>query len=196
MDFDNLTLNEKTRCIDEFKTRCYWFYRIYKINKALFEENHELYGDLETPRFINNALVEYQLLQPHLITDQPTFGSGRNLSVFFFLEWTWEPEVLGKLASLADKLKQFVDFKRKENPRNKLLAHWDVETILTTIGSLGSFRIGEEADFFENLNTFIETMVSAFGLQDDWTIMTDAKADEESMIKIIKAGKALVKTKR
>lgn len=193
MNLANLTSDEKERCILEFKTRCYWFYRTYRINKNLFEDNRSLYGALETPRVINNALVEYLLLQPHLITDQSTFGADKNLSIYFFLEWTWGPEVHRKLSALASKLKQFVEFERHNNPRHKLLAHWDVETILSSTAPLGSFIIGEETVFFRTLNDFIETMVAEYGLQDDWTILTDTKADEDSMIGIIKAGVDIIR---
>ena len=115
--------------------------------------------------------------------------------MFFFLEWTWDPEVYKKLAALASKLKQFVEFERHDNPRHKLLAHWDVNTILSSVGPLGSFIVGEETMFFKNLNEFIETMVTEYGLNDDWTILTDSKADEECMINIIKAGTSLTKNR-
>jgi hypothetical protein len=85
MDLENLTDNEKLKCINEFKARCYWFYRTYRINRTLFEDNTDIFGDLESPKAVNNALVDYLLLQPHIITDPANFGKkDKNLSVFFF----------------------------------------------------------------------------------------------------------------
>jgi hypothetical protein len=132
MEIKNLTENEKNKCIIEFKTRSYFVYRTYRINKVLFEEDTEIYGNLDFPKFINNALIDHILLQFHIITDPANFGKNdKNLSVFFFLEWPWELEVKSKLESLGQKLKKFVDFIRDKNPRHKLLAHWDVATILS-----------------------------------------------------------------
>jgi hypothetical protein len=189
MNLENLNDDEKRKCISEFKTRCYWFYRTYRINRTLFEKNPGVFGSLESPKFLNNALVDYLLLQPHIITDPANFGQkDKNLSVFFFLEWPWGPEVKLKLKTLAQKLKEFVDFKRKGNPRHKLLAHWDVETIISSSGALGGFPAGEELKFFDNLNDFIETMVNAVGFQDEWTILDDRRADEDVLVDIIRAG--------
>ncbi len=79
----------------------------------MFEENLEIFSSLESPKALNNALVDYLLLQFHIITDPAKFGKkDKNLSVFFFLEWSWEPEVKWKPKTLAQKLKEFVDFKR------------------------------------------------------------------------------------
>jgi hypothetical protein len=111
MKIESLTDDEKYKCIDEFKTRCYFFYRTYRINKVLFEENIEVFNglDLDSPKFINDALVDHLLLQFHIITDPATFGeSDKNLSVFFFLEWGWEPDVKEKLKELSNNLKAFV----------------------------------------------------------------------------------------
>lgn len=189
MDLENLTDDEKMKCISEFKTRCYWFHRTYRINRTLFEENLEIFGSLGSPKALNNALVDYLLLQFHIITDSAKFGKNdKNLSVFFFLEWPWKPEVKEKLKTLAQKLKEFVDFKRKNNPRHKLLAHWDVATILSGSGALGAFTFGKEIEFFNNLNDFIETMSLSFGFQDEWTILSKTKADEGALVDIIKAG--------
>jgi hypothetical protein len=189
MDLESLTDNEKRKCINEFKTRCYWFYRTYRINRTLFENNTDSFGSLESPKVLNNALVDYPLLQFHIITDPAKFGKkDKNLSVFFFLEWSWEPEVKLKLETLAQKLKEFVDFKRKDNPRHKLLAHWDVATILSSPGALGGFSVGKEVEFFNNLNDFIETMGIAVGFQDEWTMLSDTRADENVLVDIIKAG--------
>jgi hypothetical protein len=189
MNLENLTDDEKRKCISEFKTRCYWFYRTYRINQTLFENNLELFGSLESPKVLNNALVDYLLLQPHIITDTANFGKrNKNLSVFFFLEWSWKPEVKRKLETLAQKLKKFVDFKSEDNPRHKLLAHWDVATIITSTGALGAFSVGEELEFFNSLNDFIETMINAIGFQYEWTILDDTRADEDVLVDIIKAG--------
>jgi len=189
MDLENLTDDEKMKCISEFKTRCYWFHRTYRINRTLFEENLEIFGSLESPKALNNALVDYLLLQFHIITDPAKFGKkDKNLSVFFFLEWSWEPEVKWKLKTLAQKLKEFVDYKRKDNPRHKLLAHWDVATILSGSWTLGGFTLGKEIEFFNNLNDFIETMSLSVGFQDEWTILSKTRADEDALVDIIKAG--------
>jgi len=155
----------------------------------LFENDQEIFGSLESPKVLNNALVDYLLLQPHIITDPANFGKkDKNLSIFFFLEWPWEPKAKLKLETLAQKLKEFVDFKRKDNPRHKLLVHWDVGTIIASPGALGSFPVGKELEFFYNLNDFVETMINAFGVQDGWTILDDTRADEDVLFDIIKAG--------
>jgi len=189
MKIENLTADQKSKCYIEFKTRCYYVYRTYQINRVLFEENEntEKYPDLDCLKFINNALIDHILLQLHIITDKANFGkSNKNLSVFFFLEWNWEIDVKRKLSELAQNLKKFVTFKHNKNPRHKLLAHWDVETILMEAEPLGSFRIGEEIDFFKNLNQFIQIMQEAMGLQDSWDILTEKKADEIKLQEILK----------
>jgi hypothetical protein len=190
MKIENLTDEEKYKCFIEFKTRCYYVYRTYQINKVLFEENEDVYNNLESPKFINNALIDHFLLQLHLITDPVNFGKSedKNLSVFFFLEWAWKIDVKDKLSELAQKLKYFVNFERDKNPRHKLLAHWDVATILNVTVPLGAFHIGEEINFFKNLNEFIQVMGNAMGYQEDWDIFTDKKADETKFLNIIKSG--------
>ena len=190
MKIENLTDEEKYKCVKEFKNRCYYFYRTYQITKVLYEENINVYNDLVSPKFINNALIDHLLLQPHLITDSANFGkSDKNLSIFFFLEWTWEIDVKDKLSELAEKLKKFVNFERDKNPRHKLLAHWDVATILKVTEPLGAFKLGEEIDFFKNLNEFIQVMEKAMGwYQVEWNIFTNKDADETKLLKIIKSG--------
>jgi hypothetical protein len=189
MKIENLTDEEKYKCVMGFKTRCYFFYRTYQINKVLFEENTDVYNDLDSPKLINSVLVDHILLQFHIITDPANFGkTDKNLSVFFFLEWAWENDIKDKLSELAQKLKKFVHFKRDKNPRHKLLAHWDVETILNVTEPLGTFQIGDEIDFFENLNEFIQVMEKAMGYQEEWDIFTDKMADETKFLKIIKSG--------
>jgi hypothetical protein len=189
MKIENLTDDQKYKCFIEFKTRCYFFYRTYRINKILFEENMEAYNELDSPKFINNALVDHLLLQLHLITDSATFGKteDKNLSVFFFLEWDWADHVKNRLSELANKLKQFVTFDQKKNPRHKLLAHWDVETILNGTEPLGAFKYGDEIAFFENLNEFIQVIQKAMRYQANWDILTDKKADETRFLEILKA---------
>ena len=189
MKIENLTDDQKYKCFIEFKTRCYFFYRTYQINRVLFEENMEAYNDLDSPKFINNALVDHLLLQLHIITDPANFGESldKNLSVFFFIEWDWEVEVKDKLSELAKKLKKFVTFKRNKNPRHKLLAHWDVETIFKGTEPLGAFKLGQEMDFFKNLNEFIQVMQKAMGYQENWDILTDKKADETKLLDILKS---------
>ena len=182
-----LQIDQKDICVAEFKTRCYFVYRTYQITKIVFGENKEIFNDLESPKIINDSLIDHILLQFHIITDSACFGkSDKNLSVFFFLEWDWEDEIKNKLSELAKKLKDFVTFEKNKNPRHKLLAHWDVETILNGSEPLGAFEQGAEMDFFENLNEFIQTMQKTIGHQDDWDILTDKKADEIELIKIIK----------
>jgi hypothetical protein len=151
----------------------------------------DVYNDLDSPKLINNALIDHFLLQLHIITDPANFGkSDKNLSVFFFLEWAWENDVKDKLSELAQRLKKFVHFERDKNPRHKLLAHWDVETILNVKEPLGAFQLGAEIDFFKNLNEFIQVMEKAMGMgyQEEWNIFTDKKADETKFLKIIKSG--------
>ena len=189
MNIENLTLEEKYKCINEFKVRCYFLYRLYQINKVLFEDNTDIYNDLDSPKLINGTLIDTIILQFHIITDEASFGKNdKNLSVFFFLEWPWESSVEEKLKSLAQGLKQFVDCKKNENPRHKLLAHWDVKTILTAKEPLGAFKLGEEINFFESLNEFIKVMQKSMGYSDKWDIFTDKKADEFKLLEIIKKG--------
>ena len=186
MEIEKLTLDEKYKCIDEFKARCYFLYRLYRINKVLFEDNTAIYNDLDSPKLINGALIDHLLLQFHLVTDKASFSkTDKNLSIFFFLEWSWEPDVATKLKTLAEMLKKFVDFQKSENPRHKLLAHWDVATILKAKEPLGSFPLGEEVNFFENLNEFIKIMQNSMGYSEKWDMFTEEKADEMQLLKII-----------
>jgi hypothetical protein len=189
MKIEKLTLDEKYKCINEFKTRCYFLYRLYRINKVLFEDNTEIYNDLTSPKLINGALIEHLLLQFHLVTDKANFGEiDKNLSIFFFLEWSWKPDVETKLKALAGKLKFFVDFKKSENPRHKLLAHWDVATILKAKEPLGSFSLGDEVNFFDNLNEFIKIMQNSMGYSENWDMFTEEQADEIKLLRIIQSG--------
>lgn len=187
MDIKNLTKDERYKCFIEFKSRCYLLYRTYQINKVLFEENTEIYNDIDSPKLINGALVDHLLLQFHIITDPANFGkSDKNLSVFFFLEWEWEADVEKKLYELAKKLKEFVTFEKNKNPRHKLLAHWDVATILKSSEPLGAFKDGDEVEFFNNLNEFIQIMHDAMGCQENWDIFTDERADEKLLLENIR----------
>jgi hypothetical protein len=187
LKIENLTDDQKNKCVTEFKTRCYFVYRIYQITKKVFGENKEIFDNLESPKIINDSLIDHIILQFHIITDSACFGkSDKNLSVFFFLEWGWEADIKDKLSELANKLKDFVTSEKNKNPRHKLLAHWDVDTILNESEALGAFEPGAEMDFFKNLNEFIQILQKEMGHQDDWDILTDKKTDEIELIDIIK----------
>jgi len=63
-----------------------------------------------------------------------------------------------------------------------------VATILNVTEPLGAFQLGDEIDFFKNLNEFIQVMQKAMGYQEEWDILTDEMADETKFLKIIKSG--------
>jgi hypothetical protein len=63
-----------------------------------------------------------------------------------------------------------------------------VATILNVTEPLGAFQLGDEIDFFKNLNEFIQVMQKAMGYQEKWNIFTDKMADEIKLLKIIKSG--------
>jgi hypothetical protein len=69
----------------------------------------------------------------------------------------WDAGTKAQLIELRDKMLPFAA--RMKKPRNKLLAHNDLATILSA-AELGAFNEGEDIEYFEHLKAFAKIVVN------------------------------------
>lgn len=103
---------------------------------------------------IKNILIEYFILEVAKLTDPATSRVGKdeireNLTVSNLIESIeWQPEPLQKIKDLNKTIESF----RKYiiDARRKLLAHYDMETVLSGV-TLGAFPEGEDLNLLKAL---------------------------------------------
>lgn len=151
--------------VKAFANLCVFVRAIYMHYKTIFENEFEssrsnieimkeytplLYGDL------NRIFIEYILLQVCKLTDPATDHRGiQNLTISFLVKGTDfsnSPETKIKLENLSNKLKAFRD--KHISVRNKLISHYDRDTILTC-SKLGGADPELWNDFWLNLQEFV-----------------------------------------
>jgi len=104
----------------------------------------------------NRILQEYLLLESAKITDPAKTMKKENFTVDnLLLGIDWPPDIRKKLISLKDKTDSFRDYIKEA--RDKLLAHLDKETFLTS-SRLGGFPEGEEEGFLRNLQEICDVI--------------------------------------
>ncbi len=149
--------------VEQFEQQCIWAHQSWQTRVCLFDTipNLAMFQQPHYEHFFHRLsiiLQEYWMQQVAKLHD-PSGSSGQhNLSVDYILErGDWSADTKALLTELRDKMLPFAA--KMKTPRNKLLAHNDVSAILSAT-ELGAFDQGEDVEYFKNLRTFTETVVT------------------------------------
>jgi hypothetical protein len=126
----------------------------HKSNLSIFQQAHYEHFFYR----LSIILQEYWMQQVAKLHDRAR-GSGQdNLTIDYVIECgDWDVQIKTRLTDLQEKMRPFAEKMRK--PRNKLLAHNDLATILSA-AELGAFDEGEDIEYFEQLKAFADIVVN------------------------------------
>jgi AbiU2 len=152
-------------------------------------------GALRSARFgafftrINDVLVEGWFLSVARLHDPASSSSQENLSVKYIAEHPQlDPLIRSELQSLISEMQRFADTVKA--PRNKLLAHKDVHTVLG-IGSMGCFAEGQDGEYIDRLRTFA-TLVSERVCSTPFVYDDLVRNDVDSVMSALSKGLAVI----
>lgn len=158
--------------VERFCDHVHWLVSVRYIFKVLFEEeqpsNLPLMQKTASSFFagLNRILQEYLLLECAKLTDLAETHGHKNFTVDSLVKgisWPTDTLILSKMVSLPaedkDILKELKslqavteNFRNYINSaRNKLLAHWDMKTVLSGATLWELFPMGEDQKFFDAL---------------------------------------------
>jgi hypothetical protein len=146
-----------------FEQQCIWTHQSWQIRKCLFDNRSNLpnFRQSHYEHFflrLSVILQEYWMQQVAKLHDPAGRPGQHNLSVDYMIECgEWDGATQARLTELRDKMLPFAT--KMKLPRNKLLAHSDVHTILSAT-ELGAFDEGNDVEYFESLQAFTEIVVS------------------------------------
>jgi len=147
----------------QFEQQCIWANQSWRTRKCLFDNKSNLPA-FQQPHYehfflrLSFILQEYWMQQVAKLHDPAGRTAQHNLSVDYMVECgDWDGGAKTRLNELRDKMLPFAT--KMKPPRNKLLAHNDVATILSPT-ELGTFDEGEDVEYFKNLKAFAEIIVS------------------------------------
>jgi len=143
------------KIVERFCSHVHWLVKVRYTFKVLFEDRQPscrtLMEKTASSFFadLNRILQEYLLLECAKITDPATTYDDANFTVDFLVQnISWPNDKKKGLESLQADAANFR--KHIKRARNKLLAHLDMETVLSE-SPLGGFTEGEDKKFFDAL---------------------------------------------
>jgi hypothetical protein len=167
--------------VRQFEQQCIWAHQAWQTRKYLFDNNSSLpvfqqphYGHF----FFRLSVIpqEYWMLQVAKLHDPAGRPGQHNLSVDYMIECKgWDEATKARLIELRDKMLPFAA--KMKTPRNKLLAHNNVATILSAV-EYGDFDEGADVEYFKSLKSLMEIVVSAvLGEHFDYDTSVSADVD-------------------
>lgn len=143
----------------QFCELCNWAYECWLTHKRLFDDNDRAKTTIGRARDFTARLSiitqEYSLLQICKLHDQAIQRNSVNITVDYiarFGDWGPDTDRIGgyvrRLTDLFEKLK---------SARNKLLAHNDLEAIMTS-AALGTFLAGLDNEYFSALQSLVDAV--------------------------------------
>lgn len=174
--------------VEAFCNECVWAWAVYDQYTKLFESGEErlkLLEKIATTYFTDLHIVYkgYILSQICKLTDPAKTMGNFNLTTNYLVEHLpWPSTVKEKLTALSEELNRFRNYIIPA--RNKILSHFDLST--TAEGTtLGSFPIGEEKKFWDNLQEFVNIAYGhLFG--DIFPIESTSVGDVDELIEALK----------
>jgi hypothetical protein len=145
--------------INRFCAHVSWAEQAWLLRRHLFPENKDVARLFEGPhRYfftrLQIILQEFWLSEVAKLHDPPMQAKRTNLCVDYVLEGgTWSTSTRATLKDLRDRMATFAA--KIKDARNRLLAHNDLEVILSG-DSLGTFEDGDDVAYFEALRAFAE----------------------------------------
>jgi hypothetical protein len=135
---------------------CDRVYEVWTTHKTLFDENKNLVHNIGLQSNFCSRLSEitqeFCLLQISKLHDKPIQRDSLNLTIEFMVRFgDW-----GKQQEEIDQMKQKLDdlWNRIKPARNKMLAHNDLETLMSD-ATLGAFPAGMDDKYFDTLQDFV-----------------------------------------
>jgi hypothetical protein len=156
-----MTFHSK-QTIEKFLGLCDWFIQIYEFRKHLFDENPNL-EVFQGPRHehffyrLHVVLQESWMQQLARLHDPAIQGGSINLTLEYIIDYGgWDEEFRREL--LAGKSSMEVLYQPIKVARNKILAHNDLKTMISSDDALGQFEQGLDIQYFETLKAFCEIL--------------------------------------
>ena len=153
-------MNKHQEIVKAFCQECMWAWVVYEQYLKLYEQGEvrlNLLDKIASSFFsdLNTIMKGYLLIQICKLTD-PAYTLGKpNLTTNYLVEHLpWPPAVKDELLKTSLKLDSFRKY--LVDARNKILSHNDLTTTVEGHAH-GAFPAGEEKEFWDNLQNFINT---------------------------------------
>lgn len=161
----------------------------FEMHKRLFETNRQN-DPLKSPRFgqffvrLNELLIDHWFLCVARLHDR-AYTSQWNLTLEYFAELPHlDANTAKKMKELIQRMEGFADLIK--TPRNKLLAHNDVDQI-TSRADAGSFQPGQDEEYIEQLKQFA-SLVSSELLNKPFVYDNLGPNDVDALVSVIGFG--------
>ena len=145
--------------VEEFCSLCNRAHELWLHHLELFDNNPrrtELMKSIASCELERLFVIsqEYSLLQIIKLHDKAVMNGNITLGIdYVFTYGGWSDSVRDHLEALKNKLDGFA-FPLRGGVRNKILAHYDLQTILAR-APLGKFADGSDKKYFEDLQEFV-----------------------------------------
>jgi hypothetical protein len=177
--------------VKQFEQQCIWIHQSWQTRKCLFDDKSNLPA-LQQPHYahffyrLSIIAQEYWMQQVAKLHDPARSSGGSNLSVNYMIACgVWDQVTNAQLIDLRDKMLPFA--RKMKTPRNKLLAHNDLKTILSAT-ELGAFDEGEDTSYFQNLKAFMEIIVNTV-LHEHFDYDSAVPADVDLFMNVFNRGR-------
>jgi hypothetical protein len=155
--------------VEKLLTICGDVRAFYMHYRALFEPDnpHRTVFGAAAPIFfgdINLIFVKYIILEVCKLGDPAQdFRGNENLSIDFFVrysDFSTAPEQSDNLNVRATRIRNFIA--KLKPARDKLISHWDRNTVLSGIRGLGGADTDEWVDFWLDLQVFVAILCERY----------------------------------
>ena len=187
-----MTTSELEKIFVAFREQCIWLRRCYDMYCALYESNDRTKKILTASALwffheLNIILTEYFPLQVCKITDPAETAAGRkNLTVdglnIELRERGLMTEEISEYSASLSRYRELV-----KEPRNKIIGHLDLETVLNDV-PIGGHKKEDVIEFFENLQGYCNAVGIAVGVGPSDFRTTSGPGDALDLIKVLKRG--------
>ncbi len=170
----------------KFCELCNWAYECWITHKRLFDDNGNTSGTIERSKHFTSRLSfiiqEYTLLQICKLHDPSIQNGSLNVSIEYIKRFGgWGPDA-ARIQKLVSQLHEL--FEKLKSARNKVLAHNDLETLMSS-SILGEFPVGLDVQYFSVLQELVNE-VHAKWLNGPYPFNDLAGADVDEFLSIIK----------
>jgi hypothetical protein len=178
--------------VERLLTICGDVRAVYLHYRTLFEPDNPNHAvlDVIAPFFfrdINLMFVKHIVLEVCKLGDPARdFRGNENLSIDFFVscsDFSTSPAQLDHLKCRATKLRSFIT--KLKPARDKLISHWDRNTVLSGIRGLGSVNNDEWVDFWLDLQAFVALLCERY-LGQRLYFCGGANSDADGLVQILR----------
>lgn len=180
-----------TTDVERLLTICGDVRAIYTHYLTLFEPGnpHRAVFSATAPIFfgdINLVFIKYIILEVCKLGDPAQdFRGSENLSIDFFVtysDFSTAPEQFDNLKSRAAKLRNFIA--KLKPARDKLISHWDRNTVLSGIRGLGGADTDKWVDFWLDLQAFVVILCERY--LDQRIYLNSQFSDAHGLVQILR----------